>query len=83
MTTPAEAVNKLTRVLEASIERAVYELAPADDPPAAIRWTVDRYATHLEVHLRSGRIIKGDGEAKLEAIVDAERRLAGDDEALA
>lgn len=70
-----DAVLRFAAALERSIDASVRALAPADDPAVEIAWAEDNL-THLSVTLRSGRVIRGDGEARLEAVADAEAREA-------
>jgi hypothetical protein len=75
MNDPAKAMLVFAATLERMIDQSVRRLAPAGDPAVEIAWA-EGNLTHLAVTLRSGRVIRGVGEAKLEAIVDAEANLA-------
>jgi hypothetical protein len=72
---PAMAIMKFGAALERSIDASVRALAPAGDPAVEIAWA-EGNLMHLSVTLRSGRVIRGVGVAKLEAIADAEARDA-------
>jgi hypothetical protein len=69
----AHAMLEFSQALERSIDAAVRALAPADDQAVEIAWA-EGNLTHLAVTLRSGRVIRGTGPAKLEAVTDAELR---------
>ena len=71
MNDPSRAMREFADVIERSIDASVRKLAPVDDPAVEIGWAQGNLM-HLAVTLRSGRVIRGVGEAKLEAIADAE-----------
>lgn len=68
---PATAIMEFGAALERSIDTSIRALAPAGDQAVEIAWA-EGNLMHLSVTLRSGRVIRGVGVAKLEAIVDAE-----------
>jgi hypothetical protein len=74
MNEAAEAMRKLSDTLQASINGAAHRLAPRDDPEMSIEWLHhDNGDISIVVRLQSGRIIRGRGPGKLEALGDAEQ----------
>ena len=66
----ARSMRAFGATLEAAIESSVRELGTDADPVVSIEWSQGNL-THLAATLRSGRVIRGVGEAKLEAVLDA------------
>jgi hypothetical protein len=70
-------IDALGEAAEALIDAAVLLLAPPGRTVKSIQWFGDRHSgdTSLSATLDDGTVIKGIGEARLQAIVDAERSL--------
>lgn len=71
----AHAMLEFGRAIEQSVDTSVRALAPVDDPAVEITWA-EGNLMHLAVTLQSGRVIRGSGPARLEAVLDAADRTA-------
>lgn len=72
----ASQIRTFGEAMSRSIEAGARSLAPADDPAESVEWSDDgRNTMHVTIQLRSGRVIRGAGPSKLDALADAEARL--------
>ena len=74
MNETVRAMQNFSAAMSRVVEQSVRQLAPENDPVVSIEWA-DGNLTHLIATLQSGRVIRGQGPARLEAIQDAAERM--------